>query len=126
MVLEPTDMTLQLTANSKDNYERFIARVRAKGVVWGLKSDSGWAVCPSNESKATVYLFWSEKVLAQRHCVDEWITYQPETIPLVAFQKVWLPGMLCEGHIVGAQFDAHLHGLELSPSLVARDLASEL
>ncbi len=125
-MLEPTDMTLQPTANSKDNYERFIARVRAKGVVWGLKSDSGWAVCPSNEGKATVYPFWSDKAYAQRHFVDEWITYQPESIPLAAFQEAWLPGMLREGHIVGAQFDAHLHGLELSPSLVAQDLASGL
>jgi hypothetical protein len=119
-------MTLQQTANLENNYERFIKRVQAKGVVWGLKSDSGWAVCPSNESKAKVYLFWSDKAYAQRHCVDEWTTYQPEAIPLVTFEEAWLPGMLRDGHIVGAQFDAHLHGLELSPSLVARDLASRL
>lgn len=50
-------MTLHLVADLEANKERFIARVRDSGVVWGLRSESGWACCQSNHSDADVLPF---------------------------------------------------------------------
>jgi len=117
-------MSLQLTADSVANYGRFISRVQSTGVVWGLKSDDGWAFCPSNESDADVLLFWSDEAYARRHCKEEWSHYLPTSIPLAQFQAKWLPGMARDGLLIGAQFNAHLAGLEVNPAKVAADLAS--
>ncbi len=42
---------LQNQAPCQENYERFVARVKKSGEVWGLDSASGWAYCPSTDNE---------------------------------------------------------------------------
>jgi hypothetical protein len=77
---------LHLTADAQDNHNRFVSRVKKNKLVWGIKSDDGWAVCPSNEFEdKTVYTFWSDEAYARRQCINEWSHYVPTSIQLDSF-----------------------------------------
>ena len=115
-------MSLQLAADSATAYDHFVSRVLVTGVVWGLKSENVWAVCPSNETEADVYLFWSDEAYARRHCINEWAHYLPASIPLTVFRERWLPGMAKDGFLVGPQYNSQLCGVETHPDKVAADL----
>ena len=118
-------MSLHLTADMQDNYDRFVRRVKRSGVVWGLKSDEGWAVCPSNEYDCDVYLFWSDEAYARRHCISKWAGYKPTQIPLNEFIDTWLKGMDEAGELAGTNFNADLAGLEVEPIQLAEDLIKD-
>ncbi len=118
-------MTLHLMADLQDNHDRFVSRVRESGVVWGLKSEEGWANCPSNEDDRDVLLFWSDEAYARRHAVDEWAHYQPAEIDLDRFVDLWLRGMHQDGVLAGVNFNADLAGLEVEPVRLAQALKAE-
>lgn len=108
------------TADDEENLERFVARVLESGVVWGLKSDNGWAVCPSNEYEdASVYPFWSDQADARMHCADEWSGCTPTAIDLDHFLEDWLPGMHGDDALVGTNWSPELIGREVEPMEVA-------
>ena len=109
---------------AKEQHNRFVERVRASGLVWGLQSPDGWAMAPSNDEDedADVIPFWSDRAYAARCAVDEWAVYSPESIPLEAFLEAWLPGMAEEGTLVGTNWNAQLTGTEVDPL----DLREEL
>lgn len=115
-----------LTADAQENHELFVQRVRETGLVWGLQSDTGWAVCESAEYEdAVVYPFWSDESFARPHCVDEWSGYRAASIPLDRFLDEWLPGMDEDDALVGTNWDAELTGVELEPGDLAAQLADE-
>ena len=111
-------------ATDKEIYERFIARARAQGEVYGLQAPGdGWAVCPSSEDEdADVIVFWSDRALAARHKKEEWRDYVVTPISLDEFVEAWLKGMHDDGSIVGPDWDTNLLGLEVEPIDVARRL----
>jgi hypothetical protein len=114
---------LQNQATSEENYQRFIERVKKSGEVWGLKSDKGWANCPSNHNEQKdVMVFWSDRAYAARHVKDGWGEYEPTPIPLDLFISRWLQGMNRDGALVGPNWDAHLCGLEVEPLEVSQEL----
>jgi hypothetical protein len=115
-------MGLHLAADLNANYARFLHRVRETGVVWGLKSVQGWAICPSNGHTLDVIPFWSDQAYAKRHCVNEWSSYRPASIPLEEFVGVWLRGMHSDGELVGVKFSAELAGVEVDPLALAKEL----
>jgi hypothetical protein len=105
------------------NHERFVERVKATGIIWGLKSGEGWAVCESNEYEDTdVYPFWSDEGEARIHCTDDWAHFAPASLPLDVFIDTWLAGMSEDGVLVGTNWDADLSGLEVEPEDLAREL----
>jgi len=118
---------LQDRATSQESYDRFVARVRASGEVFGLQSlDGGWAVCPSHECEgASVLVFWSDRAYAVRHQKDDWSDYVPAAISLDEFIGAWLRGMHREGSLVGPNWDANLCGLEVEAIEVAKRLTEE-
>jgi hypothetical protein len=114
---------LHLTADSQANHERFVRRVRESEVVWGLKSNDRWAVCPSNEYEdSTVFPFWSDEAYAKRHCKDEWAEYVPTQINLDSFIDNWLKGMNEDGALVGTNWNLDLAGIEVEPIDLAKQL----
>jgi len=117
-------MALHLVADMQQNYERFVTRVRESESVWGLKSDDGWAYCPSNEYECDVLLFWSDEAYARRHAVKEWEDYKPVAIDLDSFIDNWLKGMHNDGVLAGINFNADLAGLEVEPSKLAQELTA--
>ena len=111
------------SADYQENHDRFVREARASGLVWGLQSDNGWAVCESNEYEDTdVYPFWSTEAAARVHSSDDWAAYKPASLHLDLFIDTWLAGMDEDGVMVGTNWDAELMGLEVEPS----DLADEL
>jgi len=110
--------------SSKEHYRRFVEQVRETGEVWGLRGgEEEWAYCDSNEFEDTeVLLFWSDRAEAARHAQGEWSGHRPTVISLDKFIDQWLSGMDEDGALVGANWDADLHGLEMEP----RDLAADL
>lgn len=115
-----------LSSDPQANHERFVRDARASGLVWGLKSDEGWAVCESGEYEGTdVYPFWSEEAEARLHCSDEWAGYTPTSLDLDLFIDTWLAGMSEDGVLVGTNWDAELSGLEIEPDELANALLGD-
>lgn len=114
------------TTTEQENHDRFVRDVKANGVVWGLQSDHGWAVCESEEYEDTeVYPFWSNEAEARVHCTDDWADYAPASLDLDLFIDTWLAGMNEDGVMVGTNWDADLSGLEVEPYDLARELLGE-
>ena len=114
---------LQDQAICRENFDRFIKRVKESREIWGLRSPKGWAFCPSNEHEGRdALVFWSDRAYAVRHAKDGWSSYEPTPIPLDAFIDRWLHGMRQDQVLVGLNWDAHLCGLEVEPEEVARKL----
>lgn len=112
---------------AEENHDRFVRDVRDCGLVWGLKSDQGWAVCESNEYEDTdVYPFWSDEAAARVHCRDDWADFTPASLALDLFIDTWLAGMSEDGVLVGTNWDEELSGLELEPNDLARELLGEV
>jgi hypothetical protein len=112
-----------LSSDSLANHERFVREVLETGLVWGLKSDQGWAVCESGEYPGTdVYPLWSRESDARRHCTDEWSAYTPASLDLDVFIDTWLAGMIEDGVLVGTNWDDELSGMEVDPDELAAEL----
>lgn len=109
-------------AASQARHDSFVERVRFSREVWGLKSDDGWAVAPSNEVDASVMVFWSDAAYARRCAQEEWAHYEATPIPLDQFVQAWLPGMLEEGFLVGTNWSGHMIGLEVPPVTLRDEL----
>ena len=112
---------------TRESHERFVERVATSKLVWGLKSDEGWAVSPSNDYEGVdVMPFWSDRAYAKRAATDEWKNYVPTSIPLDLFVDRWLKGMNEDGTLVGTNWDAHNFGREVEPVELARELLDEV
>lgn len=113
-----------LAISSRERYDRFVRRVRARGEVWGLESPDGWAVSPSNlASLRSVMPFWSDRAYAARCASAEWSEYRPSAIPLTQFVDTWLPGMVRDGILVGTNWNVDLIGEEVDPTTLRSELA---
>jgi hypothetical protein len=114
---------MQNLATTESAAKRFFERVRASGEVWGLRDENGgWAQSPSHDLEgASVILFWSDRAHASHCATAEWTQYVPAVIALREFANAWLPGMARDGVLVGPNWDAQLHGLELpAPIAISR------
>ena len=116
----------EIETDAQASHARFVRDVLASGVVWGLKSDHGWAVCDSEEYEDTdVYPFWSDEAQARIHCTDDWADYSPASLDLDLFIDTWLAGMSEDGVLVGTNWDAELSGLEVEPYDLAQELLGD-
>lgn len=105
-------------------YERFIRRMVESRQVWGLKSEEGWCVAPSNapadddagdEEEVDVLPFWSDRAYARQCAREEWADYEAAAIGLDEFMEAWLPGMAQAGERAGTNWNADLIGREVDP-----------
>jgi hypothetical protein len=116
----------EIESDAQANHARFISEVRASGLVWGLQSDHGWAVCESEEYEDTdVYPFWSDEAGARVHASGDWSEYRTASLDLDLFIDTWLAGMSEDGVLVGTNWDADLSGLEVEPVDLAQALLAE-
>lgn len=107
---------IELTDNFDDNYDLFIEDALATGCVWGLESEEGWAVCPSDANdEIDVMPLWSQPEYAQAQCVEEWSHYQVVPISLEELLDEWLPGMHEDVIMLGPNWNADMEGLEVEP-----------
>lgn len=120
-------MSLQLNEFARDAYRRFIERVAASGLVWGLHNDRGWVVVDSNEDPDRgVYPFWSDAAYARRCRQGPWMDFEPTAIPLDKFLALWLPGLDKDGFFAGPNWDGELRGVEVYPLALKEALENAL
>lgn len=116
-----------LVTDAQENHARFVREAKANGVVWGLQSERGWALCESEEYEDTdVYPFWSSEQEARIHASGEWAGHRPASLDLDLFIDTWLAGMSEDGVLVGTNWDAELSGLEVEPDDLARELLGQI
>jgi hypothetical protein len=108
--------------SAKVRHQRFVRRVVELGKVWGLHTDDGWVVSPSNDGERSVMPFWSDRAYAAQCAADEWHGYEPTAIPLQSFLEQWLPGMANDDVLVGTNWNAQLIGVEVAPADLLREL----
>lgn len=98
----------------------FAADICLNAEIWGLKTEQGWALCPSIEFEETEVLpFFSSKDKANSLCKGDWKIYHAEAIPIDAFVEDWLPGMHEDNAMVGLNWNADLEGVEVEPADLA-------
>lgn len=116
---------LQNAATTEANYEKFIERILVSRKVWGIEHANGtWATSSSNEDEdRMIYVFFSHKAYAKRHCREAWSNSKPSVIKLDDFIDNWLKGMHEDGHLVGPNWDANFCGKEVEPIELAQKLA---
>jgi hypothetical protein len=109
---------LELSADSKARHARFVQRVAAAGVVWGLKNEDGWVTSSSTADHTEdqgLIPFWSDRAYAKQCATGEWAAHVPTEIPLDLFLEKWMSGMHGDGLLVGTNWNAHLCGHEIEP-----------
>jgi hypothetical protein len=120
---------IDLEINAQKRYDTFVDRIIENESVWGLKTKNqdGLAVAPSNEYEDTdVMVFWSDKSYAQRCAKEEWIEYEPTSIPLDLFVKNWLTGLTEDNLLVGTNWNGDLIGLEVEPIDLLNDIIEKI
>jgi hypothetical protein len=111
-----SDRNLGLTIDSEKRFQIFIERIIKTKMVWGLRSEEGWCVSPSNEYEETeVMPFWSDRAYAQQCAVEEWEAFKPVSISLEEFMEAWLPGLETDQLLVGTNWNVRLIGKEIEP-----------
>ena len=105
------------------NHDRFISRVAASEIVWGLRSPNGFATCPSNDDEnQQVLMFWSDRGYASRVKQSVFPEYEPVEITLFDFLFRWLPGMEGDGVLAGTNWNGDLAGREIAPNELSDEL----
>lgn len=108
-----------------EQLRNFASMILDSGIVWGLKGQEGWAVCDSIEFEDTEVLpFFASKDEAVRLCIDEWSSYEPQSMPIEEFLEDWLPGMHEDNAMVGLQWNSEMEGPEVEPADIARSLGN--
>ncbi|MBV6412234.1 MAG: DUF2750 domain-containing protein [Xanthomonadales bacterium PRO6] len=78
--------------------DEFIGRVAMHGQVWGLRSESGWAVVQSEGDDC--FPVWPHPDFASAWAVGELADCTPQAIALDAWLQRWIPGMQGDGTLV--------------------------
>lgn len=126
--------TIRLQDNStiKLRYERFVKTTCETSIVYGLKSEEGFATSSSNseenenEEPIGIICFWSEKAVAKSCIKNEWEEYQVTEISLSAFIENWCIGMHNDNLLAGINFDQNMFGYEINPLALILDLINQL
>lgn len=109
-------MTKSLSDDFDENYARFLDEAIATGCVWGLESEEGWALCPTNANpELDVMPLWSQPEYAQLHAEGDWAHYKVVAIALEELLDDWLPGMHDDVTLVGPNWNEQLEGDEMEP-----------
>ena len=114
-------------ATLRANHDRFVARVAATEVVWGLQSSDGFASCPSHADEVReVTLFWSDRADAVRVEKAAFPEYEPVELSLFDFLYRWLAGMERDRVLAGTNWNTDLAGLEMDPAALRDQLLTAM
>ena len=123
---------LQDSIVTEKRHKRFIQTICESGIVYGLKSNEGFATSSSvhyeddEGNPIKIICFWAEKALAKSCIKDNWSKYNISEIQILDFIEIWCIGMEDDGLIVGTQFDQNMFGFEAEPLELILDLITEL
>ncbi|MBT3529242.1 MAG: DUF2750 domain-containing protein [Porticoccaceae bacterium] len=117
-----------LSDNLQENFDRLIVECLEQGCIWGLQdNDENWALVESSDhDHIDVIPFWSNKLLAEALCNEDWSIYKPVAIEMEEFLDDWLPGMHSDVLLVGINWNLDLEGDEIEPLDLLEEFESEL
>lgn len=115
-------MTLHPIGPLWEAHQRFVDRVVASEVVWGLRGPRGFAASPSNDEDCDVIMFWSDRGYASRVKQRHFADHELAEITLFDFLFRWMPGMVRDGALAGTNWNGDLAGMEIDPD----DLQTQL
>jgi len=117
-----------LSDNLQENFDRLIVECLEQGCIWGLQDNhENWALVESSDhDHIDVIPFWSNKLLAEAQCNDDWSIYKPVAIEMEEFLDDWLPGMHSDVLLVGINWSLDLEGDEIEPLDLLEEFESEL
>lgn len=97
----------------------FINQIIAKGEVYALTLEDGYAMSLSNffvnddDEQIELFCFWSQKEFAKSCILNEWSDYKLSSVPLSVFLEDWCIGTSNENYGMGLDFDESLTGEEV-------------
>jgi len=117
-----------LSEDFQENFDRLIVESLQNGCVWGLRDKQGnWALVDSSlVAGVGVIPFWSHRLLAEKHCTDQWAIYEPVAIAMEEFLDDWLVGMHEDVLRVGINWNQDLEGQEVEPLDLLEEFEAEL
>lgn len=116
----------------QNRHKRFIQKVCETEIVYGLKSEDGFATSYSinfeDEDGEAIGLicFWSENAMAKSCTKDNWLPYEVTEISLTEFMESWCIGMNNDGLLAATNFDQNMFGYEIEPLDLILELIQEL
>ncbi len=117
----------QESSTVNHGHSKFVEQVVEFETVWGLKTREGWACSASNDHQdVKVFLFWSDRSHAAACAIDDWVYYNPESMPLAKFLEDWCLGMHYDNVLVGTNWEADMLGKELEPLRLALEITEQL
>lgn len=111
------------------NAEKFVDTIIAQEQLFGLFDENlGWANCHAHDNKdaQAVYLFWSDKKLAEKLKNEEWANYNVEPILLTVFLDSWLDGMQSQQVFAGTDWNEELYGLEIEAMVLKNAIIEKM
>ena len=111
------------------NAEKFVDAIIAQEQLFGLFDENlGWANCHAHDNKdaQAVYLFWSDKKLAEKLKNEEWADYNVEPILLTVFLDSWLDGMQSQQVFAGTDWNEDLYGLEIEAMVLKNAIIEKM
>lgn len=94
----------------------FLTQVKSTQILWALKDKASedWVVLDSpNFENTDVMPLWSEAILAQEHCIEEWSDYTPCEISVAEWLEFWVEDLNEDGVIVGVNWQGDDEYLEM-------------
>jgi len=123
---------LQDHISLKLRHEKFVKQVCETGIVYGLRSEEGFATSSSNDQEdddgeaIEVICFWSEAAAAGVCIKNDRAEYKVAEIALPDFIENWCIGMNNDNLLAGTDFDHNMFGFETEPLELALALINEL
>lgn len=121
--MNPKEFESVLKQPPNIRYKYFIKKVADSEEVWGLY-DGGWATADDGEGNMCIP-FFPRKEFAQNCAVEEWSSYQPESIDLHEFIEDWLSGMK-KDKVKASIFPNNTDTAIVKIDILLRDLNTEL
>lgn len=105
--------------DQQNTIKTFMADVKASQTLWVLQEpdEDNYVVLDSiNFENTDVMPLWSSSELAKKHCVDEWVNYQPTAISMAEWMEFWIEDLNEDGIIIGLNWpeDGDCAEVELS------------
>lgn len=94
----------------------FLAQAKTSQTFWALqdKESEDWVILDSvNFEDTEVMPLWSDKALAQSHCIEEWREYSPAEISVADWLEFWIEDLKEDNIVIGIDWQGEEEYLEL-------------
>ncbi len=108
-----------------ERYRYAVKKIADWENVWGLSSDSGWAMSADDDGHHAVPI-WPHPEFAGACANGEWAGDEPRAVPLDDWLAKWIPGMTRDNLMVAVFPTPRGKGVVVTPERLRTDLEDEL